>query len=333
MLPLVLTMGEPAGIGGEIAFAAWCRRAGDTPCFALIDDPARLAALAHRLGLDIPIREITEPAAAAAVWPAALPVLPIRLPAPTVPGRPDPRNADAVIDAIRHAVELVQTGRAAGIVTNPIQKQVLIEAGFSYPGHTEYLAELAGPGIRPVMMLACPGLRVVPISVHQALKDAIAGLTIADIVAAGRITGQALSRDFGIAAPRLAVSGLNPHAGEGGLFGREEIDIIQPALDILRNEGWHVTGPHAADSMFHGAARATYDAALCMYHDQALIPLKTIDFERGVNITLGLPFVRTSPDHGTALGIAGTGRASAESLIAALTMAGQMAAARAGISV
>jgi 4-hydroxythreonine-4-phosphate dehydrogenase len=329
MLPLVLTMGEPAGIGGEIAFTAWGRRAAGTACFALIDDPARLAVLARTLGLDIPIREIAEPAEAAAVWPAALPVLPLRLPAPVAPGRPDPRNADAVIDAIRHAVGLVAAGRAAGIVTNPIQKQVLIEAGFNYPGHTEYLAELAGPGIRPVMMLACPGLRVVPVSVHLALKDAIAGLDTAAIVAAGRITADALQRDFGIGEPRLAVSGLNPHAGEGGLFGREEIDIIQPALEILRHAGRHVTGPHAADSMFHAAARASYDAALCMYHDQALIPLKTIDFERGVNITLGLPFVRTSPDHGTALGIAGTGRASAESLIAALTMATQMAATRA----
>ena len=329
MLPLVLTMGEPAGIGGEIALAAWSRRAAGIPRFALIDNPARLAALAKSLGLDVPIREIDEPEAAAAIWPKALPVLPIALSAPVVPGRPDLRNSEAVIHAIRQAAELVLSGRASGMVTNPIQKQVLVEAGFKYPGHTEFLAELAGPGARPVMMLACPGLRVVPVTVHLALRDAIASLDAERIVTAARITSAALQRDFSIKRPRLAVAGLNPHAGEGGLFGREEIELIEPALKRLRDEGLRITGPLPADSMFHVTARAGYDAALCMYHDQALIPLKTIDFERGVNITLGLPFVRTSPDHGTALGLAGTGRASAESLIAALATAAQMAAARA----
>jgi 4-hydroxythreonine-4-phosphate dehydrogenase len=211
----------------------------------------------------------------------------------------------------------------------PIQKQVLIEAGFKHPGHTEFLADLAGSGARPVMMLACPGLRVVPITVHLSLREAIASLDADRIMNAARITETALRREFGIERPRLAVAGLNPHAGEGGLFGRDEIELIEPALHILRAEGLDITGPLAADSMFHVTARAGYDAALCMYHDQALIPLKTIDFERGVNITLGLPFVRTSPDHGTALGIAGTGRASAESLIAALATAAHMAAARA----
>jgi 4-hydroxythreonine-4-phosphate dehydrogenase len=238
-------------------------------------------------------------------------------------------NATAVIDAIRHGTELVQAGRASGIVTNPIQKHVLVKAGFKYPGHTEFLAELAGPGTQPVMMLACPGLRVVPVTVHLALTDAIASLDTERIVTTARIVNAALRTDFSIEHPRLAVAGLNPHAGEGGLFGREEIEIIEPALKILRAEGLNITGPLPPDTMFHAAARAGYDAALCMYHDQALIPLKTIDFERGVNITLGLPFVRTSPDHGTAINIAGTGRANAESLIAALATAAQMAAARA----
>jgi 4-hydroxythreonine-4-phosphate dehydrogenase len=328
MLPLVLTMGEPAGIGGEIALAAWSRRAAGVPRFVLIDDPGRLATLARRLRLDVPVRAVDTPEAAGEVWPDALPVLPIALSAPVVPGRPDLRNSGAVIHAIRVAAELVLSGQASGMVTNPIQKHVLIEAGFKYPGHTEFLAELAGPGARPVMMLACPGLRVVPVTVHLALKDAIASLTTERIVAAARIAHAALQREFSIKRPRLAVAGLNPHAGEGGLFGREESLVIEPALEILRAEGLRVTGPLAPDSMFHVTARAGYDAALCMYHDQALIPLKTIDFERGVNITLGLPFVRTSPDHGTALGIAGRGKASAESLIAALTTAQQMAAAR-----
>jgi len=328
MQPLVLTMGEPAGIGGEIALAAWSRRASGVPPFALIDNPARLAALAKSLRIDLKIREIDEPSTVGAVWRDALPVLPIALSAPVVAGRPDLRNSEAVIHAIRHAAKLVLDGSASGMVTNPIQKQVLVEAGFKYPGHTEFLAELAGPGSKPVMMLACPGLRVVPVTVHLSLRDAIASLDVNRIVTAGRITNAALQRDFSIKRPRLAVAGLNPHAGEGGLFGREEIEIIQPALQILRDEGLRITGPLPPDTMFHTTARAGYDAALCMYHDQALIPLKTIDFERGVNITLGLPFVRTSPDHGTALGIAGTGRASAESLIAALATAAQMARAR-----
>jgi 4-hydroxythreonine-4-phosphate dehydrogenase len=330
MLPLILTMGEPAGIGGELALVAWSRRAAGIPRFALLGNPAHLAELATTLRLDIPIREIDQPKEALGVWGQALPVLPIALAAPVVPGRPDVRNCQAVIFAIREAARLVMAGEAAGLVTNPIQKQVLVEAGFAYPGHTEFLAELAGPQATPVMMLTCPGLRVVPITVHLALRDALQQLTTSRIVNAARITHEALRREFGIKRPRLAVAGLNPHAGEGGLFGREEIEVIEPALAILREEGLRVTGPLPADSMFHTTARALYDAALCMYHDQALIPLKTIDFERGVNITLGLPFVRTSPDHGTALGIAGTGRASAESLIAALATAEQMSAARLG---
>jgi len=329
MPPLVLTMGEPAGIGGELALAAWSRRAAGVPCFALLDDPDRLAKLARRLRLEVPIRTIEDPAEAAAVWGEALPVLPVRLAGPVVPGTPDPVNAPAVIGAIERAVALVSSGAASALVTNPIQKQVLIEAGFSHPGHTEFLAALAGPGTVPVMMLTCPGLRVVPITIHQSLKSAIEDLTIEKILTAARITAAALKRDFGIKRPTLAISGLNPHAGEGGAFGREEIEIIAPAIQTLRDEGLTVEGPLPADTMFHVKARQRYDAALCMYHDQALIPIKTIDFESGVNVTLGLPFVRSSPDHGTALNIAGTGKASAESLIAALVTADQMARMRA----
>jgi 4-hydroxythreonine-4-phosphate dehydrogenase len=233
-----------------------------------------------------------------------------------------------VIAAIEQAVDLVRRGEAAAMVTNPIHKHVLMEAGFAHPGHTEFLAALAGPGTIPVMMLACPGLRVVPITVHMALRDAIASLDSEKIATAARITAASLRRDFGLAAPRLAMAGLNPHAGEEGAFGREEIELIGPTIERLRAEGLDVVGPLPPDTMFHAAARARYDVALCMYHDQALIPIKTIDFERGVNVTLGLPFIRTSPDHGTALDIAGTGRASPASLIAALTMAAEMVAAR-----
>ena len=329
MPPLVLTMGEPAGIGGELAFAAWSRRAAGLPCFALLDDPARLKALARHLGQDIPVQPIATMAEAPRVWDKALPVLPIALAGPVVAGHPDAINAAAVIKSIELAVELVRSGSASAVVTNPIQKQVLIEAGFKHPGHTEFLAELAGSGTVPVMMLTCPGLRVVPITIHQSLQSAIADLTIDKIVTAARITAAALVRDFGIKRPTLAISGLNPHAGEGGAFGREEIDIIGPAIELLRAEGLTIDGPLPADTMFHVRARQRYDAALCMYHDQALIPIKTIDFERGVNVTLGLPFVRSSPDHGTALNIAGTGKASPESLIAALVTADQMARTRA----
>ena len=329
MPPLVLTMGEPAGIGGELAFAAWSRRAAGVPCFALLDDPVRLYALARQLGQDIPLRPIVTMAEAPAVWNTALPVLPIALAGPVAMGRPDPINAGAVIRAIESAVRLVSAGEASAVVTNPIQKQVLIEAGFHHPGHTEFLAELAGPGTVPVMMLTCPGLRVVPITIHQSLKSAIQDLSIDKIMTAARITAAALTRDFGIKRPTLAISGLNPHAGEGGAFGREEIEIIAPAIEQLRREGLAIEGPLPADTMFHVRARQRYDAALCMYHDQALIPIKTIDFERGVNVTLGLPFVRTSPDHGTALNIAGAGKASPESLIAALVVADEMARTRA----
>lgn len=320
-------MGDPAGIGGDIALAAWLRRnEAGLPPFALIDDAARLRALAGRLGLDVPVVEIAAPAEALGAFDAALPVLPLATPlaAPVEPGRPDPANAPATIDAIAQAVALVRAGEAAAVVTNPINKQVLHAAGFRHPGHTEYLAALAGEGVVPVMMLACAELRVVPVTIHVSLREAAASLTSEAIVTCGRITAAALRDRWGIASPRLAVAGLNPHAGEGGGMGREEIDIITPALDILRAEGVSVQGPAPADTLFHAEARATYDAALCMYHDQALIPIKTIDFHGGVNVTLGLPFVRTSPDHGTAYGLAGTGRANRSSLCAALRMAAEM---------
>lgn len=320
-------MGEPAGIGGEIALAAWrsLRSEASAAPFFLIDDPARLAALS---GGESAIAEIAAPQDAAACFQDRLPVLPLRLPKEAVPGQPDPANAEAVIGAIERAVALVQGGEAGAVVTNPIHKQVLYSAGFEFPGHTEYLAHLAGGGASSVMMLACPGLRVVPVTVHLPLKEVAGALTIEAIVHAGRVLNAALKRDLGIAAPRLAVAALNPHAGESGAIGREEIEIIAPAVETLRGEGIEVWDPAPADTLFHAEARANYDAALCMYHDQALIPLKTVDFHSGVNVTLGLPFVRTSPDHGTAFDIAGQGKADPRSLIAALRMAGEMATRR-----
>jgi 4-hydroxythreonine-4-phosphate dehydrogenase len=322
--PLVLTLGEPAGIGGEITLKAWlARHAEHLPPFFVLDAPERLINLAAALRLDIPVRAIAAPEDAAATFATALPVLPIALPRPVVAGKPDPGNAAAVIGAIASAVQFVQQGRAAAIVTNPIQKETLYAAGFRHPGHTEYLAELAG-GLTPVMMLAGPELRVVPVTVHQPLRDAVAQLRTSDIITAGKITAAALQRDFGIAKPRLAVAGLNPHAGENGTIGHEDIDIVLPAVTALRALGIAVSGPLPADTMFHAAARRQYDVALCMYHDQALIPLKTLDFDRGVNVTLGLPFIRTSPDHGTACDIAGKGVAKPDSLIAAMALAGAL---------
>ena len=327
--PLALTMGEPAGIGGELTLLAWRqRRAQALPPFFALDDPARLERLAAALGWPVPLRPIAAPEEAAAAFPQALPVLPIALPRPVAAGRPDPANATAVIAAIRTGATLVGAGRAAALVTNPIQKETLHAAGFRHPGHTEFLAELAG-GAAVAMMLACAELRVVPVTVHLPLRDAVAALSSDTIVAAGRIAAAALARDFAITRPLLAVAALNPHAGEGGTLGREEIDIIAPAVAALRASGIRAEGPAPADTLFHPAARRRYDAVLCMYHDQALIPLKTIDFAHGVNVTLGLPFIRTSPDHGTALDIAGSGTADPASLIAALKLAGEMAQRRA----
>ncbi len=333
MRPLALTMGEPAGIGGEIALMAWTRRGGGIPPFFVLDDPDRLAALSRRIGLDVPVTAIEAPEDAGSRFADGLPVLPLTLAKAAKPGHLDPANARAVLEAIRRAVEFVRAGRAGAVVTNPIHKHVLYQAGFNHPGHTEYLAELASENGRtptPVMMLACPQLRVVPVTIHLPLRQAIADLTSALIVETGEIVARDLERRFGMAKPRIAVAGLNPHAGEGGALGREDDEIVRPAVEALKTLGIAATGPWAPDSMFHADARAGYDAALCMYHDQALIPIKTLDFHGGVNVTLGLPFIRTSPDHGTALDIAGSGRANPASLIAALKLASAMAETSAG---
>jgi 4-hydroxythreonine-4-phosphate dehydrogenase len=326
-LPLAVTMGEPAGVGGELSLKAWlARRPGIRPFFAL-DDPARLSALARRLGYEVPVLEIAQPAEAAALFGSALPVVPVKIRTRVQAGHPDPVNAPATIEAIERAVALAQAGDIAGMVTNPIQKKTLQDAGFRHPGHTEFLAELAG-GVDVAMMLACPELRVVPVTIHLSLAQAVQALDTEGIVRVGRIAAAGLKALFGIDRPRIAVAGLNPHAGEQGTMGDEESRIIAPAIARLKAEGIDVRGPAPADTLFHPAARAAYDAALCMYHDQALIPIKTIDFSGGVNVTVGLPFVRTSPDHGTALDIAGTGRADPASLIAALAMADDMARRR-----
>ncbi|CAK0753747.1 4-hydroxythreonine-4-phosphate dehydrogenase [Azospirillaceae bacterium] len=321
--PLAVTMGEPAGIGGEIALSAWrLRRSNDVPQFFIIDDPERLARLARHMGADYAVEAISRPEETARVFDFALPVLPISVPGGVCPGRPDSRHAAAVIESIDRAVALTQQKRAAAVVTNPIQKSALYHAGFRYPGHTEYLAALAGVEVgRPVMMLVGGDLRVIPVTIHIPLAKVIDTLCSSMIVHCGRVAARALREDFGLDCPRLVVSGLNPHAGEEGEIGREEIDVILPAIQTLREEGVHVEGPLSADTLFHALARTRYDVALCMYHDQALIPVKTLDFESGVNVTLGLPFIRTSPDHGTALAIAGTGQASPKSLISALKMA------------
>jgi 4-hydroxythreonine-4-phosphate dehydrogenase len=286
-----------------------------------------LSGLAAKLGLDVAVREIARPSEAGLVFETALPVLPVRLRIPVKAGHPDPVNAPATLEAIERAAKLALAGEVAGMVTNPIQKKTLQDAGFGHPGHTEYLAELAG-GVEVAMMLACPELRVVPVTIHLSLAEAVRTLDTAKIVRAGRIAAAGLRSLFGIARPRLAVAGLNPHAGEQGSMGDEEARVIAPAIEILRRDGLDASGPAPADTLFHPAARARYDAALCMYHDQALIPIKTVDFAGGVNVTLGLPFVRTSPDHGTALDIAGTGRADPASLLAALSMADDMARRR-----
>jgi len=318
--PLALTCGEPAGIGPEIAARAWEKLGARLP-FVWIGDPAHLPR-------GTPVREVTQASEAPRVAASGLPVLPHPFPAPATPGRPAPENAAEVIAAITRAVHLAREGAVAGLVTGPIHKKALQEgAGFSYPGHTEYLAALAGVD-RVVMMLACEHLRVVPATIHVPLAEVPRRLTREVLMQTIRLTHAGLRRDFGISVPRIAVAGLNPHAGEGGAMGREEIETIAPVLESLRAEGLVLSGPLSADTMFHAAARAHYDAAVCMYHDQALIPIKTIDFAGGVNVTLGLPFVRTSPDHGTAFDIAGQGRADPTSLIAALHMAERMAHAR-----
>jgi 4-hydroxythreonine-4-phosphate dehydrogenase len=324
--PLAMTMGDPAGVGPELALNAWLRRAtGDAPFFVLAL-PAHLAALAQRLGFDAPLVE-TEAGRAASVFDKGLPVVPLDSPVETESGRPDARNAAATIESIARAVEAVRSGAARAVVTNPIAKAVLYEAGFRFPGHTEYLGELAlawGAPAFPVMMIWSAALAVVPVTIHIALADAPKALSAELIVETARVVDRDLRGRFGLARPRLALAGLNPHAGEGGAMGREEITIIAPAVESLRREGIDAIGPLPADTMFHAKARARYDVALTMYHDQGLIPVKTLAFDEGVNVTLGLPFVRTSPDHGTAFDIAGKGIANPSSLIAALKLADRL---------
>lgn len=315
--PIALSCGEPAGIGPEIAARAWQELRGDCP-FVWIGDPAHLPA-------GTPVACLDDPAGAQAVCGAALPVLALPFPAPATPGRPDPRNAAAVVAAIERGVELVRSGAASALCTAPIHKKALIDgAGFAFPGHTEFLAALAGAQ-RPVMMLVSELLRVVPATIHVALAEVPRVLTPALLRATIETAATGLRGHFGIAQPRIAVAGLNPHAGEGGAMGREEIDWIAPLLEEMRMQGHDISGPLPADTMFHPRARARFDVAVAMYHDQALIPIKTLDFDRGVNVTLGLPFIRTSPDHGTALDIAGKGLARPDSLIAALRLAQRMA--------
>ena len=327
MTPLALTMGEPAGVGGEIALKAWFEREAERlPPFFAIDDPARLEAVAAAAHLAIPIRVIAAPEDAAAAFRHGLPVLGIGPVVGAVAGAPTAAHGSAVLESIERAVALALEGRAAAVVTNPIHKATLAAAGFPYAGHTEYLA--ARTHSAPAMMLVCPGLRVAPVTTHLGLAEAITTLSCEAIVACARTVARALQRDFGIDAPRLAVAALNPHAGEDGTMGREEIETIAPAVARLTDDGLDVFGPEPADTLFHAASRQRFDVAVCMYHDQALIPLKAIDFAHGVNVTLGLPLVRTSPDHGTALDLAGSGTASAASLIAAIKLAGTIAERR-----
>jgi 4-hydroxythreonine-4-phosphate dehydrogenase len=328
--PLALTLGEPAGIGPDITLMAWRRRAElGLPPFYLLADPGFVARRAELLGLDVPIA-VVEPAAAAAVFATALPVVTLDAAITAEPGRPDASSAPAAIAAIRRAVADALGGTAAAIVTNPVAKAVLYRSGFAEPGHTEFLATLAeeitGTPVHPVMMLWSPELAVVPITIHLPLAEVPGRLTTALVVTTGRIVAHDLRVRFGIARPRLAIAGLNPHAGEEGSLGAEDRAIIAPAVEQLRAEGIDARGPLPADTMFHAQARATYDVALCMYHDQALIPIKTLAFDHAVNVTLGLPFVRTSPDHGTAFDIAGSGRADPTSLVAALRLAARLTA-------
>lgn len=327
-LPLALTQGDPAGIGPDLALVAWTKREayGLTP-FLYVGDPEVLAIRARLLDLDVPVKEAT-PENAVALFSEALPVLPVAAGIDVVAGEPHIGTARGTIAAIEKAVELATSGRASAVVTNPIAKSVLYEAGFKFPGHTEFLADLAakatGNRAMPVMMLAGPKLRAVPVTIHIPLKDVAEKLTEDLIFETCRVAAKDLRERFGIASPRLAVSGLNPHAGEGGAIGSEDRDIIHPAISRLRAEGIDAFGPLPADTMFHDDARARYDLAVCMYHDQALIPAKALGFDDTVNVTLGLPFIRTSPDHGTAFGLAGQGVARETSLVTALKLAAEL---------
>lgn len=336
-LPLAVSIGDPAGIGPDVILTAWAeRRSSDLPPFAVYGDAASLKARARALNLDVPIREATLDDAPD-LFSSALPVIELGRPnaTPAVAGRPSEAGARIAIAAIEKAVAAVASGKACGVVTGPVSKSELHAAGFHHPGHTEFLAELAAGywpskvAYHPVMMLASSKLRTVPLTIHIPLADVPAAITDEAVVTTARILHRALIRDFGIKDSRIAVCGLNPHASEGGSIGREDIDIIAPALERLRGEGLNIAGPLSADTMFHDIARRNYDAALCMYHDQALIPIKTLAFDEGVNVTLGLPFVRTSPDHGTAFALAGTGKASAVSFVASCHLAQDIAKRRA----
>ncbi|WID96800.1 4-hydroxythreonine-4-phosphate dehydrogenase PdxA [Bosea vestrisii] len=328
---LALTQGDPAGIGPELALAAWRQREERAiPPFAYLGSAAALAKLAKRLGLQVQLRNVGWDEAEAC-FATALPVIELDNRLPARSGCPDPANAAGVIEAIERGVDAVEAGQAAALVTNPIAKSVLYAAGFQHPGHTEFLAELAGRGRdkvpRPVMMIWSEGLAVIPVTIHIPLAAVPGQLTTELIVETGRIAAADLERRFGILRPRLALCGLNPHAGEDGALGKEDAAVIAPAVEQLRGLGIDASGPYPADTLFHARARGRYDVALGMYHDQALIPIKTIAFDEGVNVTLGLPFIRTSPDHGTAFDIAGKSIARPDSLCAALKLAARMAAA------
>ncbi|MGY6708916.1 MAG: 4-hydroxythreonine-4-phosphate dehydrogenase PdxA [Rhizobiaceae bacterium] len=332
-LPLALSIGDPSGIGPEIALAAWLRRKSENvPAFYLLGDPALVATRATTLGLEVELAQVA-PQEAGRAFATALPVVPLENPLIDAPGTPRAENAAGTIEAIERGVADVHDRRAAAIVTLPIAKKPLYEAGFAHPGHTEFLAELAqrhwGGPARAVMMIAGPDLRTVPVTIHVALSRVPALLTAELIVETASIVARDLAARFGLQKPRLAIAGLNPHAGEGGSMGGEDEAVVRPAVERLRALGIEASGPLPADTMFHARARSSYDAALCMYHDQALIPAKTLAFDEAVNVTLGLPFIRTSPDHGTAFDIAGKGVARPDSLIAALKMAREMADAEA----
>ncbi len=333
ILPLVLTMGDPAGIGPDIALMAYGRRReAPLPPFVFVGRAGVLQERARLLKLDVPVHVVDTPAAGLRAFGDALPVIDTGAALTVRAGAPDPANAPATIEAIERAVAMVRDGQAAAVVTNPIAKHVLHDAGFAHPGHTEFLAALVADGADvplPVMMLWSPDLAVVPVTIHVALRRVPDLLSTDLIVRTARIVARDLRARFGIASPRLALAGLNPHAGENGAMGVEDDAVVRPAVEMLQAEGIAATGPHPADTLFRAAARGRYDAALCMYHDQALIPIKTIAFDDAVNVTLGLPFIRTSPDHGTAFDIAGTGRARPDSLMAALRLAARMAGSRA----
>ncbi|RST32183.1 4-hydroxythreonine-4-phosphate dehydrogenase PdxA [Sphingomonas ginkgonis] len=326
MPPIAISLGDPAGIGPEVLAKSWDRRDElNLSPFVGIGDPRSITQV-----WDGPLAVVGDPREAEATFDHALPILAVPAAESSVPGCPTTAGAHCSLDSLELAVGLARSGSCSAVVTGPVSKEQLYRIGFSHPGQTEFVAERCGVSTSNVaMMLAGPTLRTVPVTTHLALHDVFERLTQGLIEARARATLRGLQRNFGIAEPSLAVAALNPHAGEGGALGREEIEILAPAIAALREEGWNVTGPHPADTMFHAAARARYDAALCMYHDQALIPLKALHFEDGVNVTLGLPIVRTSPDHGTAFDIAGEDRADPRAMAAAIRMASSMALARA----